>query len=1306
MQSNGPQHKSYLWSPRKRQRLLSNIDEKGFGVCPDCGSEVNTGTVGVQNIEKRHRGSAACKKAQQKQDKAASDAKKKKTTIFSFWSRVKTTAPVPSTIQHSAPVYSNQLHPSNTLGSIETVPVQDKIMHTPQVPIVTGFLETFRGLIDDLPESIPEASQYDKLAVFGGDPRDSDNPSLDADELWEEVLNQLLKSALGWGTEEGIEGLIRRGRNGLEGLYNFAKYFIVKRGVSKGLFEGKLSHLMAAMRNLTPSTRPKSVVVETIDLEAFEFEDTLQKTRLPDTHTVCSGYTLVFPNGQSPYTAYTFALHDTLTIPWVPHITPTRTMTLFSRSCCQHVEDHGPKTCNTCQQLAHNSTLEGIRTRMEKGVHQNSTFAYHGIGGLQEMLRRKNQQIEFYNLHSLNQARKLLGKVAALSDQKRLLMAISSGEVQHIDRVISIGLRQKKGARGILASVMAAAQGHYHPKSFTEEEDMKALLIWRLSGNRVAEINHRTSGAPSVAYLRTRSIVPPIIPSPSKPTVQEVNSNVKATLQSIMDEIHSIRTGKTNYFLGICREHAHKTSMEFINEGDMAELFQCIDDGDVHYAGEATIGTLGILCKDNRIYPGQPILVSGDCKHETGEEHAEVIETVIKGVDSEKGTTKLRIVCIASDGESRRGSAFIHLTFKHKLSPQSPLYAHLQHINFLNLYAGDDDLTCDKDWKHIFKRFRNLFICQRGVVIGDYCITPDIIRDHLKSEGLSAEHVRSLFNPDDQQDVKLAFDMLKDIWSLPRTSATNPNPGFATAREVLWMLGKLLFHMVYPYLCVDLSLSEQIEHLSAAAHLAIALYKLAGKDFIPTNLYIDLMIMIKNVIFCVAKAKVDNPDGEFWIILLGTDRLEELFGILRTMVGNDANLDILQLVSRLSGTTEISNILAKYPQWDQVPRCLKLPAIIDHIKPASWRGNVKVKDVSLQMSWNRGRRLVEDECLVLLPILQGLDEDENVDMLAPFGVLLFDVPLAQDDIDESLEHIPEMSTPTASLTTHSVDSGASAAAESGAIETRIEVEDVLGELAATDISIAEPQRRVVDSKILIHGKETSKARALSHFSKYRKRVGSTDRLRRVQDIERHVQNKTVKSNATSTSFPPPTDKADVLVISDPIATLVSSEDKIWLCIGEINGLRVDGERVPYVSLEMLSEPTVAISYQVLGVRPANINDDPENTHDWRTYRMPEQSFTVPGHLVHPLNPTTSKTHTPLQMPWYLFQGTFLIALAASLFQQLAASHLKSVPRFTRNNEFPYREASAMTKSWSTAAYPTVHSARHQSLSTCRKDSVC
>ena len=132
----------------------------------------------------------------------------------------------------------------------------------------------------------------------------------------------------------------------------------------------------------------------------------------------------------------------------------------------------------------------------------------------------------------------------------------------------------------------------------------------------------------------------------------------------------------------------------------------------------------------------------------------------------------------------------------------------------------------------------------------------------------------------------------------------------------MWILGTLLFHLVFPYLCVDLLLSEQIKHLSAAAHLALALYKLAEKNFILTNLYIDVMIMIKNVLFSVAKAKINDLDGGFWVILLGTDQLEELFRILRTMVDTDVNLDILQLISCLDGTTEVSNILAKYLQWD------------------------------------------------------------------------------------------------------------------------------------------------------------------------------------------------------------------------------------------------------------------------------------------------------------------------------------------------------------------------------------------------------
>ncbi|KAF8803285.1 hypothetical protein BYT27DRAFT_7110348, partial [Phlegmacium glaucopus] len=371
-------------------------------------------------------------------------------------------------------------------------------------------------------------------------------------------------------------------------------------------------------------------------------------------------------------------------------------------------------------------------------------------------------------------------------------------------------------------------------------------------------------------------------------------SNVQASLESVLEVIQNQMEGKvqhtvmvfdkiatekrihwdlnTNYFLRVCREHTYQTSMEFINEGDLEELFQHLNSESE--SEKATVGALGILCKDHCIYPGQPLLVSSDCKWESGKEHANLIQTVLDSVNCLKEKTKLHIVSIASDGETHHGSSFILLTFKQQLLCRTSLLYVLFVVVICYLTNGDDDLTCDKDWKHIFKGFQNLlWQCMSpnsSVIINNIQITPDIIQDHLRSTGLSTNHIKSLFNPDDQQDVKMAFDMLKDIWSLPQISS-NTNLGIRAAREVLWILRKFLYHLVFPYLCVDISLSEQIEHLSTSAHLGLGLYKSAEKNFIPTHLFINLMIIIKNVIFWVAKSKVDNPNGEFWLVLLGTD---------------------------------------------------------------------------------------------------------------------------------------------------------------------------------------------------------------------------------------------------------------------------------------------------------------------------------------------------------------------------------------------------------------------------------------------------
>ncbi len=122
---------------------------------------------------------------------------------------------------------------------------------------------------------------------------------------------------------------------------------------------------------------------------------------------------------------------------------------------------------------------------------------------------------------------------------------------------------------------------------------------------------------------------------------------------------------------------------------------------------------------------------------------------------------------------------------------------------------------------------------------------------------------------------------------------------------------------------------------------------------------------------------------------------------------------------------------------------------------------------------------------------------------------------------------------------------------------------------------------------MIGGALISKARAFSRYSKYKVTASSTDRLRRVQPVERYIQNSSISSQNTEPyTQESTTDNAQMLMISDPITTLLSWESKLWLCIGEVNGLKIDGKSVDFVDFEMLAEGTVTVSYQMIGLWPA------------------------------------------------------------------------------------------------------------------------
>ena len=645
-----------------------------------------------------------------------------------------------------------------------------------------------------------------------------------------------------------------------------------------------------------------------------------------------------------------------------------------------------------------------------------------------------------------------------------------------------------------------------------------------------------------------------------------------------------------------------------------------------------------------------------------------MIKTIVNACNNKKNRNNAiyRTVCIASDGEAKRGDALVIQTMTSELSPVSPIYPLLRPLGLLNLLVGPDDITVDKDFKHLIKRQRNTLMRNKGMEILGFCVTPSILRSQLESNGISPHQMRSLLNPNDKQDVVLAYSLLREIWSLPPPPASC-DPTFALARRALNIYGEFARHLTLPYVCIDLNLDEQLIHLSAAAHLAFLLYRhnSASTRFIPRQSYLDIVLMIKNAYFCVAKAKVDNPTANFYLTLLGTDRLETFFGLIRTAVGTDSNVDMLQLGSRASGLTEVVAILAEHPEWDYGTRRLSLPILsksgeftskADHITPKDWRGNVSVASVNLHTCWLLGRKQAEKLIPDAEAIFSALSGSTSIDMLSPFGELLVN---QRDEVEETFEEDDTSEVPEQAL----YDSS-SLTPQPVPYTHEGDIEDAIAD---------EAPRNNSPSEITIQGQKTTKAKALRHRMANYSNRSSTDRLKRVQqlpcfDSVGRVTNPGIITSSNGDLGTPS------LRIGDPIAILVRCEALVVLAVAQVNRIKHAGrDNLTELAIHLLADPTVWVDSQILRIVPATLANDPTQVHDWCwSLQMEALCDNVPGQGVHLINPSLS-IQTPGK-PTFLFESTFLVTLSCNLFQELRPQDRRNLPLVKRSEYFPYRSS--------------------------------
>ena len=332
---------------------------------------------------------------------------------------------------------------------------------------------------------------------------------------------------------------------------------------------------------------------------------------------------------QAAIGAYPFLLQVEEHTPW-EFSSDGGSLLLCARNCENRKLDKH-RLCQPCQTLQSNTKFKNVLARIENSVNEKVPYKFRGLTDLTEVARRKDRTIDLYHLRRTNDVKKLVGCEGKIGLHRQVLLAMSSGKIPRMDRILRVALDRCMSLAAILDLIRKAAHGLYRPKGFSKEEDLQMLLFLRLGGQRVAEIVHHIFGIPTLSTVRHRTMIPPLICSPSYPVVKDLEANLTATFDSLspalatqgkyhivfmFDEIaqerHPRWCDRTNQMLGWCREHTKNRCMDFNSIADAELLFQDMMCENVHLVHEVSglssqAPTLGT--KSHNLLSNRPLLV-------------------------------------------------------------------------------------------------------------------------------------------------------------------------------------------------------------------------------------------------------------------------------------------------------------------------------------------------------------------------------------------------------------------------------------------------------------------------------------------------------------------------------------------------------------------------------------------------------------------------------------------------------------------------------------------------------------------------
>ncbi|KAG0694088.1 hypothetical protein DFH29DRAFT_985348 [Suillus ampliporus] len=461
-------------------------------------------------------------------------------------------------------------------------------------------------------------------------------------------------------------------------------------------------------------------------------------------------------------------------------------------------------------------------------------------------------------------------------------MALSQCDVPWLHNLLQTALRNGTSIRAILRMIKEAIERGYQPRGHSQEAIDLAVLIVRLGGqNLLYALNQRLT-LPSLCTLHNHMSFVKIIPTIGRISTITIQENIKnlvlvprqnaalmkmCGVRMMIDEMAqeeaAVYISQLNSVGGLCWTHSNLIDTTLHTYQSALGIAEALKSQKVHVGKEVTVAGAHIFGEEG-VYP---VLAAPTCK------------TAQQVGPAWSFTT---------DGDATRRKAghkmFVHMP----LSPFSLLYGTLSNIPGLNLFTGPGEVTLDFDYKHIMKCYCTLLRSRAGMHLNNgRCINATMIERYLVwLPDVDESHARKLVYPDDPQDMPHAVELMGAVVKLASLLNLPDNVNVIADFDVIKLLAKILCSLLNPFIDVNLSLTEQVVHLSHFTHLLFTCYHDQRRGLMPNQLYYDSQTFAKNTVFCILKQQKLDPSEHFFFLDAGDDALELEFAFLRMCGGS------------------------------------------------------------------------------------------------------------------------------------------------------------------------------------------------------------------------------------------------------------------------------------------------------------------------------------------------------------------------------------------------------------------------------------